>query len=70
MTPGALLDAVKAVLDIERDAELARLLRTDPAQLSKVRAGKRRVGYALRVEIARATNWRMQHIDKLAGTTL
>jgi hypothetical protein len=68
MSGAALLDAVKAVLDIESDRQLAFRLHMEPAYVSRVRNARERVNERLRVEVARATDWRMKYIDTLAGS--
>lgn len=68
MSAADLFNAVMAEFDIPTDAELARRLGAQHPNLSRIKHGRRTVGHAMRVDVARLTDWPMSKIDGLIGS--
>jgi len=67
--PHALLDAFADHQHLHNDAQIARALRLDPSQTSRVRHGHMPVSDMIRVRVMRITGWTVKHVDRLAPPT-
>ena len=65
--PGRLLDALKASLRLQTDAELAQRLATTAATVSKVRNHRLPIADWLLISMHEETGWGIHDLRRLAG---